>query len=146
MAEAIAIPAAVVQFLDVGVRLSLKLGELISDLRDVPDLLCSLKCDLDQKLAIAQHIKSSHAIFSTPSPAHTGVVVPVDQVMADYMDTMGRIVFLVQSVSGDKDSGTLRRGWNAVRAVHKEKEIMRLCDFLERKKSTIILWLGNVNL
>ena len=58
---------------------------------------------------------------------------------------MDRVVSIIQSVSSEKDAGALRRSWNAVRAVHKQSEIMLLCDHLEQKKSTISLWLSNAN-
>ena len=55
MAEALAISAAVVQFLDVSFRLSVKLGELVSELHDVPERLRILKSDGSTNLDSAKH-------------------------------------------------------------------------------------------
>jgi hypothetical protein len=145
MAEILGISAAVVQFLDIAVRVSMELSRLYSDLRDVPDKLHRLKLDIDQQIAIAKYIKSSHATFQRDSPGTSTSTAPINQTLADYMITMEELVGLLQSIRSEDGAGPLRRSWDAIRAVHKRNDVLLRCDRLEHQKSSILLWLSNVN-
>ncbi|KAI0410263.1 hypothetical protein F5X98DRAFT_359939 [Xylaria grammica] len=146
MAEILGISAAVVQFIDIAFRLSSGLGNLYKDLRDVPAELQDLKLDIDQQIAIAEYIRSSHAVFWNTSPTGSAMPCPVDGTLASYMLLMEQLLELLQSIANKDDAGTVRRSWNAVRAVHKRKSVLEVCDSLEKKKSSVILWLSNANL
>ncbi|KAF4157379.1 hypothetical protein CNMCM6936_005687 [Aspergillus lentulus] len=145
MADILAISAAVVQFLDVAVRVSLGLGKLYSDIRDVPGQLHRLKLDIDQQIAIAKYILSSHATFQSDPPTAFTATSPIDQTLADYVLAMEELTVLLQSIRSEDDAGSIRRSWNAIRAVHKRNSILLLCDRLEHQKSTILLWLASAN-
>ncbi|KAI1271889.1 hypothetical protein F5Y07DRAFT_327944 [Xylaria sp. FL0933] len=146
MADILMISATVVQFLDVAIRLSGKLGGLYIDLRDVPAELQSLKLDIDQQIDIARCIQSSHATFLNAPHANSIATTSIDQTLASYVSLMERLIELLQSVTNKDNARIAQRSWNAVRAVHKRKEIMTICANLERKKSTVGLWLSNAKL
>lgn len=145
MAEALAIAAAVVQFLDIGLRLSTKLGGLVSELHDAPNTLHRLKSDLDQQISMTQHIQSSYPIFWSTSIKSPSAVTLQDKALVDYTHTMEQLVSVIQSVHNEAEHGAFRKSWNAIRVIHKRKEIELLCDHLERQKSTMMLWLTNAN-
>jgi hypothetical protein len=145
MADILAISAAVVQFLDIAVRVSMELSSLYSDLRDVPGELRRLKLGIDQQIAIAKYIQSSHATFQSDSPGTSTSTAPINQTLADYMLAMDELASLLQSIRSEDGSGPLRRSWNAIRAVHKRKDVLLICKRLEHEKSSILLWLSNVN-
>ncbi|KAI0427165.1 hypothetical protein F5Y09DRAFT_344964 [Xylaria sp. FL1042] len=146
MADVLTISAAVVQFLDVAIRLSGKLGGLYTDLRDVPAELQNLKLDIDQQINIARYVQSSHATFWNAPQASSTTTISVDPTLASYMLLMERLLDLLQSITNKDNAGIARRSWNAVRAVHKRKDIMTTCETLERKRSSVNLWLSNANL
>lgn len=145
MADALAISAAVVQFLDIAIRLTLQLSSLYKEVRDVPEKLQRLKTDLDQQIAIAKYVESSHASFWNGSAATSAGSVPLDQPLADYIVVMEQLLGTVQMIA-KPDAGIVHRSWNALRATQKCKEAITLCDALERKKSNIIMWLSTANM
>jgi len=134
-----------VQFLDIALRLSLKLGSVYRDLRDVPGELNCLKADIDQQINIARCIQSSHAPFWGGLQSNSAVATSVDGTLASHMSLVNELLDLLQSVANRDDTGPVRRSWNAVRAVHKHQSILATCESLEKKKSSINLWLSNAN-
>ncbi|KAI0802918.1 hypothetical protein GGR55DRAFT_403769 [Xylaria sp. FL0064] len=145
MVDVLTVSAAVVQFLDVAIRLSGKLGSLYTDLRDVPAELQNLKLDIDQQIEIARYIQSSHATFSNVPQASSIAIPSIDQTLASYISLMEQLIELLQSVIKD-NARIAHRSWNAIRAVHKRKDIITTCASLERKKSSGNLWLSNAKL
>lgn len=145
MADALAISAAVVQFLDIAIKLTLKLSSLYKEVRDVPEKLQRLQLDLDQQIAIAKYVESSHASFWNGPPATSSGSMPLDQPLADYVATMKQLLDAVHTIM-KPEAGIVRRSWNALRATQKCKEAITLCDALERKKSNIIMWLSTANM
>lgn len=147
MADVLAISAAVVQFLDITIRLSLQLSRLYKELHDVPQKLQSLNADLNQQIAIAQYVKSRHAAFWHGSPAASAGAMPfADQGLADYVAVMERLLEAVELLAKpDSTAGIVSKSWNTLRATQKCREAVALCDTLERKKSNITLWLCTAN-
>lgn len=143
MAEALAISAAVVQFLDIGLRLSIKLGELVSELKDAPDFLRGLKSALDRQILMAQRIRSTHPIFTNSSATCLDTVTLVDDALAEYLHMMEQLVGIIQSVCNEQHDGPFRKSWNAIRSIHKRKEIEHVCTQLQRQESTMTLWFIN---
>ncbi|KAI1349778.1 hypothetical protein F5Y01DRAFT_316451 [Xylaria sp. FL0043] len=139
MADILTISAAVVQFLDVAIRLSGKLGGLYIDLRDVPAELQSLKLDIDQQIDIAKYIRSSHATFLNVPHASSIATTLIDQTLASYVSLMERLIELLQSVIGKDNATMAQRSWNAVRAVHKRKEIIQYVPILKGRKVAQLL-------
>jgi len=56
MAEILGITAAIVQFIDIGAKLSIKLSSLCSDVHDAPETIRSLLLELNHQLDIARGI------------------------------------------------------------------------------------------
>jgi hypothetical protein len=139
MAEILGISAAVVQFLDIAVRLSLKLGSVYKDLQDVPCELQRLKGDIDQQINVARYIQSSHAPFWASLQSNSAVASSVDETLTGYMALMDELLDILKSVANKDDTGPVRRSWNAVRAVHKHRSILAICENLEKKKSSVNL-------
>jgi hypothetical protein len=140
--DTLAISAAVVQFVDIGLRVSIKLGGIYSDLRDVPARLHRLKLDIEEQIAFARFIQSSHATFWGREPSSTPAEPRIDGTVADYLRTMEQLSDLLQSIATKDNAGRVRKSWNAIRALHKHKDALALCDILEGKKSTIDMWLS----
>lgn len=145
MADALAISAAVVQFLDIAIKLTLQLSSLYKEVHDAPEKLQRVKADIEQQIAIAKYVKSSHALFRSGSPATSTVSMPLEQPLADYVAVMKQLLLAVQTIQ-KSDAGIIRRSWNALRATRKCKEAITLCDVLEKKKSSITMWLSTANM
>jgi hypothetical protein len=147
MADALAISAAVVQFLDVAIRLALQLSSLYKEVQDVPGKVRRLQVDTDQQIAIARHVQSTHATFWNGSSPTTTVSMSIDQPLADYIATMEDLVEVVKTLNKKPDGASvIRRSWGALRATQKCKEAIALCDTLEKKKSNITMWLSTANM
>lgn len=140
MAEVLAISAAVVQFLDIGLRLSIKLGEFVSEFKDAPDFLRGLKSSLDRQMLVAQRIRSTHPIFSSSSATCLDTVTLADDALAEYLHTMEQLMGIVQSVCNEQHGGKFRKSWNTIRSIHKRKEIEFVCAQLQRQESRMTLW------
>ena len=57
--------AAVIQFIDVGCRLSARLTKFCADFRDAPQQIQRLNSDLKKQLAIAQDIETTTRVVSS---------------------------------------------------------------------------------
>lgn len=146
MADALAISAAVVQFLDVAVRLTLQLSSLYKEVQSVPEKLRRLQVDIDQQITIAKYVQSTHAIFWHDSPPTSAISMPIDQSLADYITIMEQLLEVMKIIIMPNDTGIIRRSWSALRATQKCKEAITLCDALEKKKSNITMWLSTANM
>ncbi|KAF3018437.1 hypothetical protein E8E14_005247 [Neopestalotiopsis sp. 37M] len=146
MADALAISAAVVQFLDVAVRLTLQLSSLYKEVQNVPEKLRRLQVDIDQQITIAKYVQSTHAIFWHDSPPTSAISMPIDQSLADYITIMEQLLEVMKIIIMPNDTGIIRRSWSALRATQKCKEAITLCDALEKKKSNITMWLSTANI
>lgn len=142
MAEAVAAAAAIIQFLDVAVRLSSHLNHLCSDVRNVPHRFQRLQVDLGQQIKIAEHIKT-HCLpsFATPATPST-----FDAPLQEYIKLADELSKTLDKLLTNKSDGLLQRGWNGFRSVQKKEEVLQICDRLEQMKSTLSLWLSAENL
>ncbi|KAF7521464.1 hypothetical protein G7054_g12450 [Neopestalotiopsis clavispora] len=130
----VAISAAVVQFLDIAVRLTLQLSSLYKQVQDVPEKLQYLQADIDQQITIARYVQSTHATFWNASPPITVVSMSINQPLTDYVAIMEQLLETVKIITKSNDIGIIRRSWSALRAIQKCKEAITLCDALEKKK------------
>ncbi|KAI4657051.1 uncharacterized protein J4E79_007667 [Alternaria viburni] len=142
MAEVVGAAAAVVQFVDVALRLSSCLERFCSDVRNVPRRFLQLQTDLRQQIEIAQQIQN-HRLpgFATAVASST-----FDTPLAEYVDLAEELCKTLEDLLGRKNDGALRRGWDAICSVRKKEEVANICDRLEQKKSTLSLWLEAANL
>ncbi|KAL1869622.1 hypothetical protein Daus18300_005476 [Diaporthe australafricana] len=143
MAEALGIAAAVVQFLDIGARLCLKIHFFASEVRDVPQKLNNLKSHLVQQIELAESIQTSviGSSFSLSDSSKASLKAIVDE----QCRTMEPLLKLLDSITGKADDGLLRRSWNGIQAIDKKKDIEAACDLLDKKSNLLSLWLGNTN-
>lgn len=144
MAEVLGISAAVVQFLDVGLRLCLKIHSLSNAVRDVPQKLKVLRSHLMQQVEVAKHIQT--VIVGSSVSLNDSSEALLKALLDDQAQTMDLLLNLLDSVSNKADDGFLRRTWNGIQAVEKRKAIESACDQVESKVNLLSLWLGNTNL
>jgi len=149
MAESLAIATAVVQFVDVAVRLSCKLSWLCSELRDAPQWLHNLKSELDQQIAVGQLCQHTYATtLDLPAlgiDSANGNTAPSWAPLEDYLRTMEQLSALIEKVSHDSATGKIERSWKSLKAVYQRRDITILCETLVQKKSTLSLWLTSIN-
>ncbi|TGO46126.1 hypothetical protein BOTNAR_0612g00060 [Botryotinia narcissicola] len=142
MAEAIGIAAAIVQFVDIGLRTYLKLDQFCTDICDAPQIIQNLQVDLRQQLNIAENIHiNHHATFQS--------VTAVDQIeilLLHYIDQIGNLEGLHNVLTNQKTDRSWRRGWKGIQMAKKKEEIMAVCGRLEQHKTSISMWLTETNL
>lgn len=144
MAEVLGITAALVQFLDIGLRLSLKIRSLSSEIRDVPQKLDVVRGHVTQHIEIASSIQTS--IINSSLSLNPSSEALLKTILDEQRKQMEVLLQLLDSLTNKSDDGLLRRGWNGIQAIDKKKEIESACDRIEVKGNLISLWLGNTNL
>ncbi|KAI4948215.1 hypothetical protein J4E91_006209 [Alternaria rosae] len=142
MAEVVGAVAAVVQFVDVALRLSSCLERFCSDVRNVPRRFLQLQADLRQQIEIAQHIRNRQS----PSFATTVSSSTFDTPLVEYIDLAEELCKRLEALLARKNDGVFQRGWGAICSVRKKEEVESICDRLEQKKSILSLWLEAANL
>ena len=142
MAEVVGAVAAVVQFVDVALRLSSCLERFCSDVHNVPRRFTQLQTDLRQQIEIAQQIQN-HRLpgFATTTSAST-----FNTPLAEYISLAEELCKTLEALFARKNDGVLQRGWDAICSVRKKEEVASICDRLEQRKSTLSLWLESANL
>lgn len=144
MADPLSIAASVVQFLDISVRLCLKLNHFCAEMRDVPHKLRSLEADLRQQNSVAQGIQQ--LINKSPAAIDVSSVNILAGILGDYSKTMERLLLVLGSVTSHNDAGLLKKGWNARRAIKKKTQILCCCDSMAQQRSVLSLWLSHLNM
>lgn len=142
MAEIVATAAALIQFVDVAVRLSSQLCRLCSEVRNVPHRFHNLQLDLRQQLEIAQHIQT----HLSPSSTETGDSSTFDTALLEYVALAEDLCNALEKLLANRTDGLLQRGWTGVCSAWKKEDILHICDRLEQRKSTLSLWLNATNL
>lgn len=128
MAE-VALAATVVQFIDVGGRTLLLLSRLVSEIKDAPDKIRSLKSDIETLLAVAQAVQSDPSIVGLDSSP-----------LADALGQARLLEALLTDLAiGPKDE-LGQRVWKALRSAKNEQKLDGLCKRLEHAKTTLLLW------
>ena len=138
MAEAVAATAAIIQFVDVAIRLSSHLGHLCSEVRNVPHLFARLQADLKQQLEVAQVLKSNFL----PHFSATVVSTTFDESLLEYIALVGELCKTLEKILSRKDDRLLQRTWVGFCSMRKKDEMLQICTLLEQKKSVMSLWLS----
>jgi hypothetical protein len=141
MAEVIGATAAVVQFVDVALRLSSCLEHFCSDVRNVPRRFLQLQTDLHQQIEIAQHIQNDHV----PGFATTASSLALDTPLLEYIGLAEELNKTLGGLLARKNDGVLQRGWSGICSLRKKEEVAHICDRLEQKRSILSLWLNAAN-
>ena len=143
MTEILGIAAAVVQFLDIGSRLCLKIHSFSRKVRDVPHKLNILKVHLTQQIEVTSSVQTS-VIGSTLGLDDSSEAL-LKAILDDQRQVMELLLRLLNSVTNRADDSLLRRSWNGIQAIDKKKEIESACDQIEAKGNLLLIWLGNTN-
>lgn len=142
MAEVVGAVAAVVQFVDVALRLSSCLERFCSDVRNVPRRFLQLQIDLRQQIEIAQHIQNDHV----PGFATTVSSPTLDAPLLEYISLADELSKTLEGLLTRKNDGMLQRGWSGICSLRKKEEVANICDRLEQKRSILSIWLTTANL
>jgi len=142
MAEVVGAVTAVVQFVDVALRLSSCLERFCSDVRNVPRRFTQLQTDLRQQIDMAQQIQNHHL----PGFATTVSSSAFNTPLTEYIDLVQELLKTLESLLSHKNTAFFQRGWDAICSVRKKEEVAVICDRLEQKKSTMSLWMEVANL
>jgi len=142
MAEVVGAVAAVVQFVDVALRLSSCLERFCSDVRNVPRRFLQLQIDLRQQIEIAQHIQNDHV----PGFATTVSSPTLDAPLLEYVSLADELSKTLEGLLTRKNDGMLQRGWSGICSLRKKEEVANICDRLEQKRSILSIWLTTANL
>ena len=142
MAEVVGAVAAVVQFVDVALRLSSCLERFCSDVRSVPRRFLQLQIDLRQQIEIAQHIQNDHV----PGFATTVSSLTLDAPLLEYTSLAEELSKTLEGLLSRKNDGMLQRGWSGICSLRKKEEVANICDRLEQKRSILSVWLNAANL
>ncbi|CAN9101984.1 unnamed protein product [Alternaria alternata] len=142
MAEVVGAVAAVVQFVDVALRLSSCLERFCSDVRNVPRRFLQLQIDLRQQIEIAQHIQNDHV----PGFATTVSSSTLDAPLLEYTSLAEELSKTLEGLLSRKNDGMLQRGWSGICSLRKKEEVANICDRLEQKRSILSVWLNAANL
>ncbi|KAI1471287.1 uncharacterized protein F4812DRAFT_455400 [Daldinia caldariorum] len=143
MAEILSIVAAVAQFLDMAIRLSMKISWVCSEVRGAPKILDDLRISLDQQIGLVKNISRSQL---HQQGTLVGNVVAITAILVHYQDLMQNVLELLQPPIDHTDKNFLRKGWNVILTLHKKNDILHLCKQIEEQRDLVMLWLSNENL
>lgn len=143
MAEILSISAAVVQFLDIALRLSLKIHSCCNELREVPHRLNNLRAHLMQQTELASSVQKS-VLGSSVSLTDSSKAL-LKSILNDQSREMDLMLNLIDSVTSKANDRLIRRSWNGIQAIDKKKNIESACDQIEAKGNLLSLWLINTN-
>lgn len=143
MAEVLGITAALVQFLDIGLRLSLKIRSFSNEVRDVPQKLNIVRGHVTQHIEVASSIRAS--IINSSLSLDPSSEALLKTILDEQRKQMELLLQLLDSFTNKADDGLFRRGWNGIQAIDKKKDIESACNRIEAKANLISLWLGNIN-
>ncbi|KAF2197110.1 hypothetical protein GQ43DRAFT_223224 [Delitschia confertaspora ATCC 74209] len=142
MVEVVGTAAAILQFVDVAVRLSSGLHHLCSEVRNVPRRFHRLQVDLRQQIDVAQHIKTHYLpTFSTTVASST-----FDAPLLEYISLADELCNTIDKLLANRSDGLLQRGWVGICSMRKKDEVIQICDRLEHMKITLSMWLSAANL
>lgn len=144
MADPLSISAAVVQFLQITIRLCLKLHSFCAEMYDLPERLGSLESDLKQQIQVADDIQG--LVSGTPPALNSSSINSLQAILDDYSRKMEHLLRILNSVSNESHDGFLKRSWNALRALDKKNAMLLCCDQLAQKRSLLSIWLGKANM
>ncbi|KAI0610754.1 hypothetical protein TUN199_04565 [Pyrenophora tritici-repentis] len=139
MAEAIGAAAAVLQFLDVALRLKSCLDRFCSDVRNVPRRFLQLQADLRQQSDLAKHIQTQLPPQAVASSTPNGP-------LPDYIAIANELCTTLETLIPKQNDVPLKRRWSNICSAKKKDEVKSICVRLEQKKSTILMWLSAENL
>jgi hypothetical protein len=142
MAEVLSVAAGVIQFVDIGLRVYSKLNRFCRDVRDAPQIIRDFHTDLRQQLDHAQNICVDHRTTLQPITSTTLVDIPLGR----YINQIRHLDKLLEDLTGDKNDGLWQRGWKGVRTAKTKNAILESCESLERQKSSLSMWLTEMNL
>ncbi|KAL8721631.1 MAG: hypothetical protein Q9225_001720 [Loekoesia sp. 1 TL-2023] len=142
MAMELGVIAAVIQFIDVGCRLSTRLTSFCADFRDAPQQIRRLNTDLKQQLAIAQDIKTITQVVSSEIRS----LATFEHPHQDYMSLASNLQSLVEGLEKTDRDGILQKSWKNLSCVRKKREIIQTCERLCQKESSMMTWLVSVNM
>lgn len=137
MAEIVATAAAIVQFVDVTIRLSSGLGRLCSDVRNVPRRLYHLQVDIRQQVEVVQYIQT-HYLSTFPATATSPTF---DAPLLEYIALADELCKTLDMLHADRTNGLLKRGWSSLCSLRRKEELFQMCDRLEQRKSTLSMWI-----
>ncbi|CAA9961930.1 Arp Ankyrin repeat [Pyrenophora teres f. maculata] len=139
MAEAIGTAAAILQFLDVALRLTSCLDRFCSDVRNVPLRYRQLQTDLRQQSDLAKQIQ-------TQLPPQAVAFPTLNAPLLEYSTIADELCKTLETLLPKQNDGLLQRGWSSICSLRKKQEVESICDRLEQKKSTVSIWLNAANL
>ncbi|KAK1909809.1 hypothetical protein P3342_007981 [Pyrenophora teres f. teres] len=139
MAEAIGTAAAILQFLDVALRLTSCLDRFCSDVRNVPLRYRQLQTDLRQQSDLAKQIQTQLPPQAVASPT-------LNAPLLEYSTIADELCKTLETLLPKQNDGLLQRGWSSICSLRKKQEVESICDRLEQKKSTVSIWLNAANL
>ena len=134
--------AAVIQFIDVGCRLSARLTKFCADFRDAPQQIQRLNTDLKQQLAIAQDIETTTRVVSSEVQS----LATFEHPHQDYMSLASNLQSLVEGLEKTDRDGILQRSWKKLSSVRQKKEIIEICERLCHKESSMTMWLVSIDM
>jgi hypothetical protein len=116
MAEILGVTASVVQFIDTGAKLSIKLSSFCSDVHDAPETVCSLLLDLNHQLDIARGIqdRTSQMTLSVSTAQN------VPSLLQTHINLAQELLALLLSLELGPCDSMIRRSWKTIRAVKKK--------------------------
>ncbi|KAH8586825.1 hypothetical protein B0O99DRAFT_748061, partial [Bisporella sp. PMI_857] len=143
MAEIISLVAATAQFLDIAIRLSVKLSRIGSEIRDAPKRLQDLRISLNQQISLVRKIQTNTSQLFATSVIRLAELTPILQ---EYNSIMNSLDSLLQGLISPRDQNFIHRGWSTVLTLRKNDEILIHCKRMEEKRSLLLLWLSDTNL
>ncbi|RMZ73427.1 Ankyrin repeat-containing [Pyrenophora seminiperda CCB06] len=139
MAEAIGAAAAILQFLDVAVRLTSCLNRFCSDVRNVPRRFRELQADLRQQSDLAGQIQAQLSAQTVASPT-------LDRPLQEYIKLADELCKTLETLLFKQNDGFFHRSWTTICSIQKKEEVKSICDRLEEKKRTVSMCLHTENL
>jgi hypothetical protein len=148
MAEVAGVVASIVQLIDIGGRVVIKLSRFCSDLQKVPHKIKRAKHQVDQLLSLLRCINSdltasdqgdASSLAGLRSPNHLHFAT---HLVEDALHQAEELANILDDLAPRKDS-LFNRGWRALVSLKKEEDIVERCSRLETLKSDLQMWYGH---
>lgn len=143
MVDPVGLGAAVVQFVDVGWRVSIGISRLCSDLKGAPQKVKSASRKLKHLLNLMRLIESE---ISTSQTSTLDVNIPQAQLdirkelVEDCVRRAKELEDVLKKLTSEPGDNLLKKTWRAVISAKNESTILEKCSDLEDLKSSLSLW------
>ena len=140
MAEALGIAAAIVQLVDIGGRVLILSSRLCSEFKNVPGKMITIRREVRHSIDLLRlvdlDLAGGHDSAALSPPENLRVLADI---LKETIQQAKELAKLLEEISAPQGT-QIKKAWNSIVSVKRQKEIMDRCQRLESLKSDLQLW------